>query len=371
MKAFLYVVCLSAVLCVGGCGTSGGGQSQSAAPAAASPNDEIVLPGASGIETVTAQKTTIPDYLDLPAHIEADPTRVVHVFPPAGGRIVEMKVRPWDWVEKGQTLATIESSDLSRAVADYHKALADHELKEQQLARSADLFAHDAIAMKEYQQAKANEQTSQAELDATKEQVRVLGMDPDHATAELVVAAPRAGVILDVGASPGEFSNALASSQPLCTIADISTIWAVGDIYEVDLAAAKAGESAEVTLNAYPTQKWSGHVDVVSDAVDPNTRTLRVRVVLANPGTRLKPSMFGSIRLSRSSREGILVPAAAVIHEGTTAYVFMAEGQGRYRRRDVTLGEANDGNVEIKSGVKSGDSIVAQGALLLRAGSAS
>jgi membrane fusion protein, heavy metal efflux system len=368
--AFLFVCLLTAAMTIG-CGSSGSSQTQAAAPdPGSSGTDQFVAADASGIQMQLIQTTTIPDYLDIPAQIEPDPTEVVHVFPPAGGRIVSMKVRPWDWVQKGQTLATIESSDLSRAVADYHKALADYQVKQQALARSADLLQHDAIAQKDYQQAEADAQSAQAELDATKEQVRVFGMDPDHATSQLLVTAPRAGVILDVGASPGEFSNALAAPQPMCTIADISSVWAVGDIYENDLAAAKSGEGAQVTLNAYPGQHWSGRVSVVSDAVDPNTRTLHVRIVLPNPGSKLKPSMFGSIRLLRSSRQGILVPASAVLREGNAAYAFVSEGQGRFQRRNVTLGPQVDDQIEVTAGLKSGDTIVSQGALLLRASSA-
>ena len=332
---------------------------------------EYVASDARGILTMAVRKTTIPDSLQLPAHIEADPERVVRVYPPASGRIVEMKVRPWDRVAKGQTLATLESSDLSHAVADYHKALADSRVKQEELKRSEDLLAHHAIAVKDYQQAQANAESAQAELDAAREQIRVFGMDPDHASTELRLTAPRSGVILDVGAAPGEFSNALAAPQPLCTIADLSTIWAVGDIYEKDLMAAKAGEAAQVTVNAYPGQRWSGRVSVVSEAVDPNTRTLHVRVVLTNSGTRLKPSMFGTIGLLRSSTEGILVPTAAVIREGNSAYVFVGKGNGRYERRSVTLGRTAGDSLEITSGLKVGDTIVAQGALLLRVASLS
>lgn len=369
MNRAIFLICFAVGL--PGCSGSTAKQSQPAANATAASNTQYVAaPNAAGIQTMTVQQSAMPDYLDLPAQIQSDPTRVVHVYPPAGGRIVEMKVRPWDHVEKGQTLATLESSDLSHAVADYQKARADYQVKQEQLARSQDLLAHNAIATKDYQQAKADADSAQAELDADREQIRVYGMDPDHASTQLRVAAPRSGVILDVGAAPGEYSNALAAAQPLCTIADLSTVWAVGDIYEKDLTAAKAGEPAQVTLNAYPDQHWSGRVSVVSDAVDPNTRTLHVRVVLANSGTRLKPSMFGSIRLLRSTQMGILVPAAAVIREGNDAYVFVSQGNGRYGRQDVKLGRAVDGTVEITSGLKSGDVIVSQGALLLRSASA-
>jgi cobalt-zinc-cadmium efflux system membrane fusion protein len=326
-----------------------------------------VAPDAKGVQTMIAGTTAIPEYLDLAAHIETDPTRVVRVFAPAGGRITEMKVRPWDKVEEGQTLAILESGDLARAVAEYHKALADNQVKQKQLARSQDLFEHHAVSEKDYQQAQGDAQMAQAEVEAAREQLQVFGMDPDHASTHLTVTAPRAGVILDVGAAPGEFSQALSAPSPMCTIADITTLWAVGDIYEKDLAAAKSGAEAQVTLNAYPDQHWSGRVDVVSGAVDPTTRTLHVRVVLPNPDGRIKPAMFGSIRLLKSSTQGILVPTAAVVREGNDAYVYVGKGNGRFERRAVKLGRAVDGTLEILSGLNAGETVVSEGALFLRA----
>jgi membrane fusion protein, heavy metal efflux system len=127
------------------------------------------------------------------------------------------------------------------------------------------------------------------------------------------------------------------------------------------------GEEAQVTLDAYPDQRWPGRVGVLSDAVDPTTRTLHLRVVLPNPGGRIKPAMFGSIRVLRSSSQGIVVPASAVIREGNEAHVFISKGNGRFERRTVKLGRAMDGSIEILSGVNPGDSIVSEGALLLRA----
>lgn len=344
---------------------SGGTASAQGVPSSSA--TEYLAPDTKGIQTVTVEKTAVPDYLDLPAHIEADPTRVVHVYPPIGGRIVEMQVRPWDHVAKGQPLALIESADLSRAVADYHKALADNAVKQAQLNRAKDLYEHNAIAEKDYQQAQADALSSQADLTAAREQIRVFGVDPDHATSQLSVVAPRSGVILDVGASPGEYSKSLDAPEPLCTVADIGTIWAIGDIYESDLTAAKRGQDATVTLSAYPGQHWSGRVSVVSDAVDPATRTLHVRVTLANPGERIKPQMFGTIRLTRSVAQAILAPASAVIREGNAAYVFVATSQGRYQRRSVTLGRTFGDSIEIVKGLNPGETIVAEDPLLLRA----
>lgn len=364
MKSAILFLFLFVVIAAGGCG------SPSNPPVSASPGDdakiEYVAPDAKGVRMMTVKVTSIPAYLDLPAHIEADPTRVVRVYPPAGGRIVEMKVHPWDRVEKGQTLAILESSDLSRAVAEYRKARADNEVKQSSLARSNDLLAHHAIAERDNQQAQADAQIAEAEVAATREQIRVLGMDPDQASTELRVTAPRAGVLLDVGAAPGEFSNALAAPAPLATVADITTVWAVGDLYEKDLSVAKAGEGARVTVNAYPNRQWTGRVGVVSDAVDPTTRTMHVRVVLTNPDGRLKPAMFGVIRLVRTSTAGILVPTSAVIREGSEAYLYVGKGNNRYERRGVTLGRVFDGSLEIVQGLNSGDTIVSEGVLLLR-----
>lgn len=191
-------------------------------------------------------------------------------------------------------------------------------------------------------------------------------MDPDQATTQLRVAAPRSGMVLDIGAATGEFSTALSAAAPLCTIADISEVWAMGDMYEKDFTSAKPGEAAQVTLNAYPGQHWSGRVGVVSGEVDAATHTLHLRVVLPNPDGRIKPAMFGSIRILRSSTTGILVPASAVIREGNHSYVYIGKSNNRYQRRDVTLGRTVDGSMEVVSGLRVGDTIVSEGALLLR-----
>jgi cobalt-zinc-cadmium efflux system membrane fusion protein len=371
MKRAVWVFCFLFLTIAGGCGRqdAGPGQASSDAQAAGSANssgDEYVASDAKGIQTITAKTSAIPEYLELPAHIEADPTRVVHVFPPAGGRIVEMKVRPSDRVEKGQLLALLESNDVSRAVADYHKAKVDAEVKQRAFTRAQDLLAHHAISEKDLQQAEGDAQIADAEMAATAQQIRVFGLDPEHASTELRVVAPRSGVVLDIGAASGEYSKSLDAPQPLCTIADISTVWALGDIYERDFASLKMGEQAQVSLDAYPNQKWPGRVGVLSDAVDPTTRTLHLRVVLSNPDGRIKPAMFGSIRVLRSSSQGIVVPASAVIREGNEAHIFVDKGSGHFERRSVKLGRAFDGSLEILSGVNPGDSVVSEGALLLR-----
>jgi membrane fusion protein, heavy metal efflux system len=197
-------------------------------------------------------------------------------------------------------------------------------------------------------------------------QLHLLGVDPTSASNQLNVLATRSGVVLDVGASTGELSKSLDAPQPLCTIADLDTIWVEGEIFEKDVKGLRAGAAAEITLSAYPGEKWSGRVAVVGDAVDPATRTLKVRVELANPQLRLKPDMFATVRLLRSTAQGLLIPASAVDREGQAAYVFVGAGNNKFERREVVLGRTIDDNLEVVSGLASGAVIVSEGGVLLR-----
>lgn len=365
MKTVSFCVAWLALAVAAGCGKP----AEPTAVSAASPPDAsgVVIPkDAKGIETVTIQTHPIPTYLQIPGSVLPDPTRVVHVFAAAGGRLLQMNVRPWDHVEKGQSLALLESSDVSRAVTDHAKAMVDAEVKKQALDRADDLYAHHAIAQKDLEQAQADSKMADAEEKATLSSLHLLGVDASDPANQLNVVAPRAGIVLDVGAASGELSKSLDAPQPLCTIADLSTVWVEGDAFEQDAAMLHAGAAAKVTLNAYPNDSWTGTVGVVSDTVDPATRTLKVRVVLANPALRLKPNMFATVFLLRSSVPGILVPATAVIREGTKDYLFVAAGNNRFERRDVVLGRTDNNSVQITSGVSAGAVIATDGALLLR-----
>jgi cobalt-zinc-cadmium efflux system membrane fusion protein len=353
---------VSLLFLAGACGRS----ARPDAPASAE-SAQATTPVAA-VHTAQIRLATIPEYLELPAHLEPDPTRVVRVFAPAGGRITELRVAAWGHVEKGELLALVESSDVARAAADLRKALADYQVKQATVTRTEALFAHGAIAAKDLQQAQADVQAAQAEVDATRSTLRVLGVDPDHPFDALRVIAPRSGVVLDVGVSMGEFSKSLDAPQPLCTIADLRTVWAIGEMYERDLAAVRSGQPAEVTLSAYPGQRWSGRIAALSSSLDPTTRTLRVRVVLENADERLKPAMFGAIRVLQSTASGILVPSVAVIRQGSDTFVFVQRSTGGFERRTVSLGRLVADSAEITAGLKPGETIATEGALLLRAG---
>lgn len=332
-------------------------------------SDAVVLPEyAQGITVRPVTTQRLVDYLDIGGRIVADPTRVVHVFPPVSGQLVAVRVRPADHVTRGQVLVLLASSDVAAARATYRQARADAQVKRQALARSRLLYENQVNALRDYQQAQADAAMADAALESAVERLALLGVDSAGSSDEIAVRAPRDGEVTDVGGAPGEYTKSLDNAAALCTIADLTSVWAVGDVYEKDLASITVGDSAIVMVDAYPGETRRGRIAAISSTVDTTTRTLKVRVALDNPGRRLKPDMFATIRVSRPTHPVVAVPQAAVVRDGSAAYLFVRTSPGRFERRPVTLGRDTDGGwVEVTSGLAPGDSIVVEGAELLRA----
>ncbi len=366
--------CAAATLFLAGCS-----RPDTAHPAAANPgasasdtpvatNDFVLREDARGVTTAPAQARRLAGYLDAAGRIQTDPTRVVRVYPPVSGRLVAVHVRTADRVAPGQVLAILASSDVAAARAAYRQAQAYAQVKQQAVGRAQLLYDHNVIALRDYQQAQADAAIAAAALESAGERLALLDVDTASSFDQLSVRAPRAGVVIDLAAAPGEYAKSLDNANPLCTIADLAMVWAVGDVYEKDFASVKIGDSADVTVNAYPGQGWRGRITAISSTVDTTTRTLKVRVVLANPGLHLKPDMFATIRVLRAVRSAVVVPQAAVVRDGTSAYLFVQTAPGHFERRLVTLGRDLDRNqIEVTSGLGPGDTVVVEGAELLRA----
>jgi len=345
-------------------------QASSASAAApsppASPSDVSVSPDSQGIETVVARTQAILVTVTSPGRIVADPARLVRVFPPAGGRLLTVSVHPGDLVRKGQVLATLQSSDAVGALSDYQKAQADLALKRKALQRAQELKDHGALSERDLQQAQADAQTAEASSTAAAARLQLLGVNANAALQQLEVVAPRSGAVLETGAAPGELSKAQDSPQPLCTIADLSEVWAEGDIYEKDIESVHAGDEATVELPAFPGKEWKARVASVGYALDPVSRTLKLRVILPNPALKLKPDMFASIRLSAAARTGITVPSSALLTSGNQSWVYVKKSPGTFTRRAVTVRAIDGSSVEITSGLAAGEAVAVQGVLLLR-----
>jgi membrane fusion protein, heavy metal efflux system len=320
------------------------------------------------IQTAPVEFRSVSTELVIPASVQPDPARVVHVFAPVSGRLLELRVKPGDAVRAAQTVAVVQSSDVSSARSDYEKAKAQSERSQSALRRAKLLFEHEVIAEKDLEDAKAQAASDESELERAKQRLRLLGLSESQPSDRAAVPAPRSGVVTETTSAPGEFAKSLDASNPLLTIADLSSVWVVGSVYEKDLAIMPRGLSVRITLDAYPSEVWQGKVANVSDVVDAATRTVKLRVVLGNPKHKLKPDMFATIRVLRPASRVAVVPSTAVLHEGSTAFVFVAAdaNSGKFEKRMVEVLESNPRQTLVRSGLQPGDVVVSSGAELVR-----
>jgi len=336
---------------------------QDSAPATAPHADAAISP----VQFVAVTQQPVESQLTLGARVQADPARSFRIFPPASGRVLAVQVKPGDTVAKGERVASIQSADAGAAQSDLAKAQIEAERAQRAAQREKVLLDHGAVAEKDYIDAKAAADSAQAELERAKQRLSVLGMNAQTTTDDIPLRSPGRGIVLTVSAAPGEFSKSLDNADPLMTIADLSTIWIVGDIFEKDIAKVQPGTRVTVTVDAFPGQKWSGRIGSVSGALDPTTRTLKARVALPNPGDKLKPEMFAAIHVDTGTHNAVVVPSSAVIHQGQNTVVFI-DNNGKPEQKNVTIGQAVDGNVEITSGLEAGQRVAANGAELLTGG---
>jgi cobalt-zinc-cadmium efflux system membrane fusion protein len=353
------LISLCVLLSLAACSRSSG------QPNAASAKDQL---GDSPVHYARVTEQSIPETLDLAAKVQADPTKVVHIFPPASGRVVTIEVKPGDQVRRGQTVAILNSSDVASARSDYAKAKIEANRAARAVDRQKLLLEHGAAAEKDYIDARAQADSARAELARTQQRLELFNVSLSSDSDRVSLVSPAAGVVLDVTAAPGEFSRSLDSANPLVTIADLYNVWIVGDLYEKDAAKISRQKPVTVTLQAYEGQEWKGRIDSISGALDPTTRTLKVRVALPNPKQLLKPEMFGIIHVNLGAHKALVVPAAAIIREGNITTVF-ARSAGKTEQRTVTTGQRVDGKVEILGGLHDGEEVAAEGAELLQGGS--
>ncbi len=303
----------------------------------------------------------LPTILHANGTVTPDVNSTIHVTSQGSGRVVELRVRLGDSVKKGQLLLTIQSSDLAGAFSDYQKAAADERLAQKGLDRAQLLFSHGALAEKDLQLAEDTEEKARVDVQNAEQHVRILGGNPAHPSSLIELRAPVSGTIVEQNISGFEGIKSLDNSPNLFTVADLSEVWVVSDVYENDLGEVRVGDAAEIRLNAYPDKTFEGKVVDISRVLDPTTRSAKVRTVLANREGLLRPGMFAvSTFRSRKSQSEIVVPSGAILRLQDKDWVFRKEGSRQFRRVEVhTLGGIVDGMQPIQEGFKAGDEVVA------------
>ncbi len=308
----------------------------------------------------TVETRDLPVQLTANGAVNPDVTRTIHVTSLGSGRVMDLKVRLGDFVNKGQALLVISSPDLGSANGDYQKARADEELSRKALERAQLLYSRGALAEKDLQLAQDTEDKAKVDLQTAEQRVRVLGGDPAHPSPLIELRAPVAGTIVEQNVAGFEGVKSLDNSPNLFTIADLSQVWVVCDVYENDLGEVHVGDPAEVWLNAFPDRVLRGKINDISRVLDPNTRSAKVRIVLLNRDGSLRPGMYAVATFhSRKVQPRTVVPATAIMRLQDKDWVFRKEGTQRFRRIPVrALGAAPDGMQELQDGVQPGEEIV-------------
>ena len=293
--------------------------------------------------------------------VNPDVTRTIHVTSLGAGRVVDLKARLGDFVKKGQTLLVISSPDLAAAMADYLKARADEMLSHKALDRAQLLYDRGAAAAKDLETAQDTEDKAKVDVSTAEHRVRILGADPDHPSPLIDVRAPVSGTIVEQNVAGFEGVKSLDNSPSLFTIADLSEVWVVSDVFENDLGRIHLGDSAEIHVNAFSDRTFHGTVADISRVLDPNTRSAKVRMVLSNSAGALRPGMFAVAKFrSRKLTDHVVVPSTAIMRLQDKDWIFRKQGVSRFRRVEIQAdGLTPDGMQEIRDGVKPGDEVVA------------
>ncbi len=313
---------------------------------------------------VTAVEYRSTSQLLATGTVSPDISRSVPVISLATGRVVEVHARLGDTVKKGQVLLRLQSADMSAAFSDYRKAVADEKLAKIQFDRAKLLYDKGAISLNEFQTAEDVENKAQVDVENTTERLRVLGGNVDHPAAVVDIRAPISGVITDQQVTNASGVAGLGSPNPF-TISDLSTVWVLCDVYENDLANVHVGESAEIRLNAYPDNIFTGRISNVGPVLDPTLRTAKVRIEVRNPGN-MRVGMFVTASFHGQKKETrAAVPAAAILHLHDRDWVYLPIGGNRFRRTEVVAGNSlPDKMQEITSGVKPGQQVVGNALVL-------
>jgi cobalt-zinc-cadmium efflux system membrane fusion protein len=307
---------------------------------------------------VTAGEHVAAPELNVTGVVSPDVSRQVPVPSLATGRIVEINARLGDEVKKGQLLFKVRSPDVAGAYSNYLQAFKNEVLTKLQLDRANLLFENGAIPKSGQEVAQNAEDDNLVVLDQTKEQLGLLGLDPNQATGTVQVFAPVDGTITDQEITNQSAVQSYSTPTPF-TISDLSHVWIICDVWENNMSQVHIGEYADIHLVAYPDRVLKARIANILPIIDPNIRTAKVRLEVENPGL-MRIGMFVTATFHGETLEKhSTVPATAILHLHDREWVYTPLGNGRFRRLEVVAGDTLPGNIqEIASGLKPGDQVV-------------
>jgi membrane fusion protein, heavy metal efflux system len=374
MRAVLLMAWIAALSAAGGdwaAAPLAAVKSTSEPPPAAAPQAPVTVVSPEYKTRVTALETT--------GKVQFNEEQLVRITAPVTGRVVEVLARPGEVAEPGRPLLVIDSPDLGAAKADYAKAVSDAERAQHAIDLARDLFEAKAIAQKEVRAAENDYRKAVAERERAASRLGTLGVAETQlkaiasradASTLVVVRAPRSGIIVERNISPGQVVSYGQSDAPLnlFVIADLNTMWVLADLYEPDVPKVHLGQAVSVLLPCCPGDHYQGKVVHIADAIDKDSRTLKVRAAVPNPRRTLKAEMFVRIAIETGSSRVLTLPETAIQRREGETFVLVETSPGEYQRRPIKPGAEFDGLVEVREGVTPADRVVAAGGILLRQG---
>jgi cobalt-zinc-cadmium efflux system membrane fusion protein len=376
LASLIPALAIGALLClsVAGCKSKdeGSGAPPSAKVIEVSNMSLITIPSADSgkYPIVTAGQIEAPAELSATGTVFPDVSREVPVISLANGRVVDIRTRLDDNVKKGQLLFSVQSPDVANAFNAYVKAVNDEQLANKAFTRAQDLFNHGVISQAMLEQAEDAEKDAKSDLAAADAQLKIFGLDNAHPGDIVHVYAPTSGVIIGQNVTNAAAAGVtLSGSATAFTIADLSTVWILCDVYENDIPKLQLGQEARIRIDAYPDRTLKGHISDIGPVLDPSLRTAKVRIEVPNPGI-LKLGMFVTATISSLKKEKFtVVPADAVLHLHDRDWVYVPAGDNQFKRTEVHAGKMLEGNrQEILSGIQPGTQVVTNALLLETAG---
>ena len=323
------------------------------------------------VQVVTVQPTRLIRTLRLTGAVAYNAFNTTPVITQVGGPVSRILVVPGQHVKTGQPMLDVSSPDYSQLLDAYLKAADAFRLADKNWARAQDLYQHHAIAQRDLEQAESDRNQAQADLNAADQGMRILGIkNPGDlakapSSALIPVLAPIGGEVVERLVSPGQVVQ--AGQTQAFTISDLSTVWVLANVYQADLAAVRTGDDVVVKTDSYP-DSFHGKISYVSPALDPNTRTLQARIVVDNPGEKLKRDMYCTVTVTAGSiPNAIAVPDSSVLRDDNNQpFVYLATSANQFGRRDVEIGESLNGKTRILRGLSPGERVVGDGSLFLQ-----
>jgi cobalt-zinc-cadmium efflux system membrane fusion protein len=325
----------------------------------------------SHVQVVTVEPVKLPRVLRLTGAVAYNAFNTVPVITQVGGPVSRILVVPGERVKKGQSLLEVSSPDYSLLYAAYLKARDTYRVADKNYARAQDLYAHHAIAERDLLQAESDRIQAQADLNAALLGLKILGIpNPDDlekapSSAEIPLLAPIGGEIVERDVSPGQLLQAGATQAFI--ISDMGSVWVLANVYQSDLSAVHVGDQVAVQTDSYP-DKFQGKISFISPALDPTTRTLQARIVVENPGEKLKNNMYVTATVNAGvEQNAIAVPDSSVLRDDENQpFVYVASGSNQFGRRPVEIGQSEAGKTQILKGLSPGDKVVGDGSLFLQ-----